>query len=150
MASNVVAVPKSSTTSGSPRPRPYASKAAMPLTRRSAPTSDGCAYRFGIPRSIPASTLSGVSPRYRFDISIMGPVSCGTTDASTTPSIVGLRDLPAFEQFADHQPEFVSRPLARGGEAPAPAERRTLEHAEDDVRVPDIDGKQHDVRPTAR
>ena len=40
-----------------------------------------------MPRSAPASTFSGVTPRYRFDMSIIGPVNWGTTEASTTPSM---------------------------------------------------------------
>ena len=39
MASNVVAVPKSTTMVGAPAGRPYSSNAATPLTMRSAPTS---------------------------------------------------------------------------------------------------------------
>ena len=84
MTSKVVAVPKSTTTTGPP----WVAKAATPLRIRSAPTSPGGSYRIGIPVFIPGSTTRGSWPRYWRASSTRTGVSGGTTLARATPSML--------------------------------------------------------------
>ena len=77
MTSNVVAVPKSTTTHGPP----YFSKAATPLTSLSAPSSAGLSTRMGIPVLMPGSTDIGFSLKYLSQTRRSVDSTGGTTDA---------------------------------------------------------------------
>ena len=85
-ASNVVAVPKSTTIIG--RPLPYVANAAMLLTTRSAPTSRGVVDQDrDAAVHAPARTAAARGRNSRVTIVISVPVSGGTTDAMTMPEM---------------------------------------------------------------
>ncbi len=48
-----------------------------------------------------------------------------------------------LEELTDPDPELVSRALTVRRQAPALDERVPIEHAQDDVRVADVDGEEH-------
>ena len=61
----------------------------------------------------------------------------------TTPSMVDGAIPARSSRSLTIRPSSSRRPLAGRRQAPAPPERRPLEHAEHDVGVADVDGQQH-------
>ena len=117
----------------------------MPLTIRSAPTSAGCSYRFGIPVSTPGSRLSGVEPEIprrhldhrprqrRHDRRQHDAVDATVSRSSRAPAV---RSTIRPSSSAVRSRAVASRQLRPSVGA--------LEDAEHDVRVADVDGQQHD------
>src|SRR5208283_6076362 len=86
ITSNVIAVPKSTTTHGPPNWW----NAATPFTMRSAPTSIGLSTCTDMPVFTPISTKRAFLPRYSRDISASVQFSGGTTELMITPLIISL------------------------------------------------------------
>ena len=83
MTSNVVAVPKSTITSGPL----YLLNPATALQSLSAPTDGGSSTSTLIPRGRDDETTIGSTPKYFFDIRCMTSVRFGTTDEIPTAEI---------------------------------------------------------------
>ena len=85
------------------------------------------------------SNSSGTRPKYSVTIATSVPVSGGTTEAMTMPEISLCLISYAIAQIRDEDAQLVGRALADRREAPAVHQRLAAKHADDDVRVADVD-----------
>ena len=92
-----------------------------------------------MPVSTLLSTFNGRMPKYRCAIVMKVLVSGGTTEPMTMPVTLFDVDRAVLEKLRDPDADLVGRPLAKRCQPPALDEPLPLEHAEDDVRVADVD-----------
>ncbi len=91
------------------------------------------------------SNISGVRSKYFTAMACNVPVSGGTTEAITMPEMLLEAHVMVIAQIGHEDTELVGRALADRREAPAVHQLRALEHANHDVGVADVNGKQHGV-----
>ena len=85
------------------------------------------------------SNSSGVRSKYLTAMTCSVPVSGGTTEAMHDARDLLARDPVVVAEVGHQDAQLVGRPLANRRQPPAVDQLGSLEHADDDVGVADVD-----------